>query len=182
MTTWVALLRGINVGGNTLIKMADLKACCERLGYQHVQTYINSGNIIFRANGTERQHEQAITEAIKADIGLELRIVVKSLDNFERILAQVPTDWHHATTLKCNVIFLRHEIDRPEIMNGLLLKPEIEQVIYAPGALLWSAETSNLTKSAMLKLNASPLYKNMTVRIFNTVNKIHRLMLATEKL
>jgi len=47
MTRFLALLRGINVGGNNLIKMNDLKAEFERLGFQDVKTYIQSGNVIF---------------------------------------------------------------------------------------------------------------------------------------
>ena len=48
-TQYLALLRGINVGGNNIIKMADLKACFERLGFTGVATYIQSGNILFKS-------------------------------------------------------------------------------------------------------------------------------------
>jgi hypothetical protein len=53
-TQYVALLRGINVGGNNLIKMADLKACFEKLDLAEVATYIQSGNVLFSTTETDK--------------------------------------------------------------------------------------------------------------------------------
>ena len=54
MNTFIALFRGINVGGSNLIKMADLKACFERNGFEDVATYIQSGNVVFAAGDTSQ--------------------------------------------------------------------------------------------------------------------------------
>lgn len=54
MKRFVALLRGINVGGNNIIKMADLKTCFEEMGFANVVTYIQSGNVLFDSNETDQ--------------------------------------------------------------------------------------------------------------------------------
>ncbi|NIP26808.1 MAG: DUF1697 domain-containing protein, partial [Phycisphaerae bacterium] len=54
MRQYAALLRGINVGGKNIIKMADLRACFERMGFSDVRTYIQSGNVLFWATETDR--------------------------------------------------------------------------------------------------------------------------------
>ena len=59
MTGYVALLRGINVGGNNLIRMPALKACFDAGGFEDVSTYIQSGNVLFRSGGRDRPPSSA---------------------------------------------------------------------------------------------------------------------------
>jgi uncharacterized protein (DUF1697 family) len=177
MMTYVALLRGINVGGHTKVDMKTLKALFEELGYSGVRTYINSGNVIFRTAQTDpRQLEDTIEEAIHRIFSHEIYVVVRSLDEMDALLAHLPMSWEDAGDKKCNVIFLRHTIDNPDIMKNFAPRDGIEEVHYYPGTLLWSAETSNLGKSTMLKLVGTPLYKQMTIRILNSAKKIHAIM------
>jgi uncharacterized protein (DUF1697 family) len=62
---YIALLRGINVGGNTLIKMPDLKVCFESLGFTDVVTYIQSGNVVF---STRNDNAEEITQLIESGL------------------------------------------------------------------------------------------------------------------
>ena len=182
LTTYVALLRGINVGGNTMVKMADLKACFEDLGLQQVSTYINSGNVLFRSSQTDpRKLEAAIEAALTKQFSYNIRTVVRSLDEIRHMMRQLPKSWQHPEDKKCNVIFLSHTIDKPDILDGFNPKPGIEEVYYHPGVLFWSAQTSQLTKSDMLKTASRPVYKEMTIRILNTAKKIYDLMQALDK-
>ncbi len=71
---------------------------------------------------------------------------------------------------------MRNNIDSRKILKNFKLKQDIEERTYCPGVLFWSAKTSALTKSTMLKLSSSPLYQDMTVRAPNTVHKIYELM------
>jgi uncharacterized protein (DUF1697 family) len=177
MTTYVALLRGINVGGHTKVDMKTLKVLFEELGYHDVRTYINSGNVIFRtAQADPRTLEDAIEKAIHRIFSHEIYVVVRSLDEMDRLMDHLPKSWEDASDKKCNVIFLRHTIDSPDIMQNFAPKDGVEEVYYYPGMLLWSALTSNLTKSTMLKLAGTPLYKQMTIRILNSTKKIHAIM------
>lgn len=175
--TYVALLRGINVGGHTTISMAGLKTCFEELDYDHVKTYINSGNVIFRTTIPDpRALETTIEKALTATFGHQVTVVVRSFSDMKKLLRQIPDSWQTASDQKCNVIFLRHAIDNPKALKDLQPKPGIEELHYHPGVLFWSAQTSNLSKSNMLKVSQSPLYKQMTIRNLTTTRKIYELM------
>ncbi len=176
-STYVALLRGINVGGNNKVSMSELKTCFEKLGFDNVVTYINSGNVVFRAQDTSpRLLETEIEKALHQAFSIPISVAVRSLSEMEKLVSNTPKGWRTSTDQKLNVIFLRPTIDKPGILDGLKPKPDIEELHYHPGVLFWSAQTSNLTKSNMIKLSSSPLYKEMTVRIFNTVLKIYDIM------
>lgn len=174
---YVALLRGINVGGNNMVSMQSLKASFERLGFEDVSTYINSGNVLFRSPETDaRKLEARIDSMLTKEYKLQPRTVVRSHAEIARLMKTIAKTWKTDPTVRCNVIFLRKEIDSKRVLDGMALKPEIESVVYCPGTLLWSAQLSALTRSAMLKLASRPIYKEMTIRNPNTTSKIFERM------
>jgi uncharacterized protein (DUF1697 family) len=178
MKTYVALLRGINVGGNAIINMVKLKGCFEDLGYKSVKTYINSGNVIFVSALKDIGNLEAqIEKTIEENFSLNVRVVVRNFEQMEKLIHQMPKNWDALDKEhKYNVIFLSSRIDNPGILKGLQPKPEIEELHYHPGVLFWAAKTSDLTKSNMIKLSKSAFYKEMTVRNLNTTQKIYELM------
>jgi len=90
-TTYLALLRGINVSGQKKMKMAELRACISALGWSDVQTYIQSGNIVFRAGqGGAAELAQQLTAAVEDTFGFEVPAQVKTLKEVERIVAENP--------------------------------------------------------------------------------------------
>lgn len=174
---YVALLRGINVGGNNKINMKLLKQTFERVGMHSVTTYINSGNIIFIDEDRPEADPPVILEkAIAEDFELQIRVIVRSYDDFRTVMEALPESWQNNDDMKSDVMFLWDEIDTPSIMEQLLIKPEIDDVIYIPGTVLWRVDRGNLTKSGKMKLAGSKLYKQMTVRNVNTTRKIWELM------
>ena len=180
-TTYAALLRGINVGGNTIVPMAALKKCFEALGFDDVRTYINSGNVIFRSASTQpRTLEARIERALTATFGHKIRVVIRSFDEMKKLVAAIPDRWQKAADERRNVIFLRHTIDNRDALKDFVAKPGIEELTYHPGVLFWSAKTSDLTKSNMLKVGRTPIYREMTVRNVNTTRKILELMQEAE--
>jgi uncharacterized protein (DUF1697 family) len=179
-TTYVALLRGINVGTHEMISMADLKDVFAGLGFRDVKTYINSGNVIFVAAETDPRKIETLAEgALAKRFAQPVTVIAHSLAEMDQIMRHVPGHWQTATGEKCNVIFLRYAIDSPDILANLDPKPEIEELHYHPGVLFWSAKTSSLTKSGMLKVNTMPIYKDMTVRVLHTTQKIYEIMQQT---
>ena len=90
MTTYVALLRGINVGGHRKIKMADLKGMFEALGFGAVRTYIQSGNVICRAVEAEEPLRQRIEQQIAATFGFPVTVVLRTADEMARLIAACP--------------------------------------------------------------------------------------------
>lgn len=174
---YVAFLRGINVGGVNLVRMADLKASFEKLGFGDVRTFLNTGNILFRSDVTDsRKLERTIEAAIAPHFSEPIRAMVRSGKEMADLIARLPKSWQDSSDKRCNVIFLYHTIDAPKLIEQFHPKPDIEELHYAPGALLWSAQLATLTKSTMLKLAVSPLYQDMTLRRLSTVRKLHQLL------
>ena len=104
------------------------------------------------------------------------KVVLRSLSEMEKLVQSLPRTWTGDSGWRYNVIFLRHTIDSEEILNELEFKKDIEQVVYRPGALLWSAQISELTRTNMLKLSSRKMYQDMTIRNLNTTRKLCELM------
>ena len=90
MTTYIALLRGINVGGNNKIKMADLKQELVKLGYTNVQTYIQSGNIVLTSNESENELRDRLEAMIAEAFKLSIKVVIRNADELKKIVADCP--------------------------------------------------------------------------------------------
>lgn len=90
MTIWVALLHGINVGTARRIPMAALRDCLEASGFGEVETYIQSGNVVFRASGTAADHEAVIAEAVAAGFGFRPEVIVLRATALEDALDRNP--------------------------------------------------------------------------------------------
>lgn len=89
-TTFIALLRGINVGGHRLIKMADLKSMFEGMGFGAVQTYIQSGNVVFRVAEAEQPLRQRIERQIESVFGFPVTVALRSASELTRLIANCP--------------------------------------------------------------------------------------------
>jgi uncharacterized protein (DUF1697 family) len=181
MTTYVALLRGINVGGNNLVSMRDLVQSFTELGYSNVRSYINSGNVIFQSPLADpRALEDELESALARHFSARIRVLVRDVAAMRALVASIDRTCVAAADERHNVIFLAAEIDTERVLDGLHPDASIESVEYVPGVLLWSAKTAALSRSQMLKVNRMEIYKSMTVRGVNTVRQIYRLMSAIE--
>jgi uncharacterized protein (DUF1697 family) len=87
---YIALLRGINVGGNNIIKMTDLKQMFQTLGIEQVQTYIQSGNVLFISDGHEEALRIQIETAIKNTFGFSVPVILRTLQELESIIHNYP--------------------------------------------------------------------------------------------
>lgn len=87
----ISLLRGVNVGGHNKIKMDALRALCESLGFQHAQTYVQSGNVVFRTPARDTaQVARQLEDAIGRRFGLRVAVVVRTLDELRGVVARNP--------------------------------------------------------------------------------------------
>jgi uncharacterized protein (DUF1697 family) len=175
-TVYVALLRGVNVGGKNPASMAALKESFERLGLEDVRTYINSGNVLFRSSTGARTSERRIDRILTGDHGLASKAVVRSEAEMARLVQTIDATWKPKAGWKYNVMFLRHSVDSARVLDGIALKPEIERAVYCPGTLLWSASLAGFSRTAMHKIVGQPLYQQLTIRNVNTTRKILALM------
>ena len=176
-TVFVALLRGVNVGGNNMISMKSLKESFETMGFTNVSTYINSGNIIFQSKEDDpRKLEKKIEQMLSNDYQLESKVVLRSLSELEKLVKALPQNWGDNSDWRFNVIFLRHSIDSEKILDELPANSDIEEVLYRPGTLLWSVQASEANRSKFVKLSTRKSFKDMTVRNLNTTRKLYDLM------
>jgi uncharacterized protein (DUF1697 family) len=176
-TVFVALLRGVNVGGNNMISMKSLKASFETMGFTNVSTYINSGNIIFQSKEDDpRKLEKKIEQMLSSEYQLESKVVLRSLSEMEKLVKALPQNWGDDSDWRFNVIFLRHSIDSEKILDELPANSDIEEVLYRPGTLLWSVQASEANRSKFVKLSSRKNFKDMTVRNLNTTRKLYELM------
>lgn len=174
---FVTLLRGVNVGGNNIISMAALKTSFQKAGFRSVSTYINSGNILFKAKERDaRKLETQIEQMLSKEHQLNCKVVVRSFSEMGSLVENLPKNWDGDKEWKYNVIFLRHSIDSEKVLESLGAKPEIEKVVYYPGTLLWSARISDFGRTAMQKLSSQKIFQDMTVRNTNTTRKLYELM------
>jgi uncharacterized protein (DUF1697 family) len=174
---YAALLRGINVGGNNKIDMKLLKDTFLRVGMEGVKTYINSGNVIFIDNKHPKLELPGIIElAILEDFKLDIKVLVRSVVEFEDMMSMLPESWGNNEIMKSDVLFLSEDFDRESVLGEIILKPEIDTALYAPGAILWSVSRSDVTKSGMQKLIGTKIYKAITIRNVNTARKIFEIM------
>lgn len=90
MTTYIAFLRGINVGGKNMIKMAVLKQIFETMGLQHVQTYIQSGNVLFQSNELEGPLLRRIEQEIETSFGFSVHVMLRTALELEQIIEHCP--------------------------------------------------------------------------------------------
>ncbi len=172
---FVALLRGINVGGKNRVEMNRLKELFIQLGFNNVQTYINSGNIIFDDKRQITKLNQYISVAIEKEFGFCVPIVLRSSSQIKLLYESVPSEWSNDMRQKTDVMFLWEEIDSPDILEKIVYKPDIENVLYLPGALVWNIGRENISKGSGIKLIKTDLYKHMTARNINTVRKLNEL-------
>lgn len=174
---YVALLRGINVGGKNKMAMPRLKRTFEEVGLTDVTTYINSGNVIFK--DSRRQPAtiiSALEKAIEQDFGFQIKVLIRDLAAIRKTINALPDNWTNDNSMKCDVMFLWDSFDRKDILDDLKIKPDIEDVVYVPGAIIWRVDRPNVTRSGMMKLVGTELYKGMTIRNCNTVRKLAELM------
>lgn len=172
---FIVLLRGINVGGNNTVSMAELKEALERLGCKNVRTYINSGNVILSDSRNAAELHAAIEGTLKKVFGFEISALVLGKSALDRIALALPADWRNDTIMRCDVLFLWNDKNTPSVIKEIPAKPGIDNVKYVDGALLWSIARNNVTKSGLPKLIGTDLYKKMTIRNCNTVRKLAEL-------
>jgi uncharacterized protein (DUF1697 family) len=173
---YVSLLRGINVGGKAKVEMPRLKATFESIGCHNVQTYINSGNVIFSDPRTAKELVPIIEKAIYKEFGLAVRVILRDLPNIQKLCTDIPKNWTNDTAQKTDVLFLWDEIDNPDIMDKIVVNPQIEHARYIDGALVWNIGRENVVRGGAIKLIKTDLYGHMTIRNINTVRKLGALM------
>ena len=90
MTSYVALLRGVNLGGTTTLRMSDLKEIAEQLGFERCRTFIASGNLLFTSSKSERAIKSALEPALKKHMSREVGVMVRTAREMAKVARANP--------------------------------------------------------------------------------------------
>lgn len=174
---YLALLRGINVGGNNLIGKDDLRRCFQDLGFERVRTYIRSGNVLFRAPAGGAALTKRVEEGLSERFAYAARAVVLSRAEYAAALAAAPPAWGEGADRRHNALFTLAGTTADEVLADLPpAKPDIDTIAAGPGVVFWSAVKERITRSAFMKLPTLPVYRQVTIRNHNTVRKLAALL------
>jgi uncharacterized protein (DUF1697 family) len=178
MTHLVALLRGINVGGNNLIRMADLKTCFETAGFANVATYIQSGNVLFEApEKDDALIAGRIQDALAETFGYQSWVAIRSHHQMRTIVAGAPAGFGtEPEQYRYNVLFLRPTVTASDVIADIRTREGVDAVFAGTGVLYFSNLMARASQSYLSRLVALPVYKDLTIRNWNTTVKVLNLM------
>jgi len=178
MNQYVALLRGINVGGKNLIKMPALKVCFEGLGFKGVRTYIQSGNVLFSAARSDQAKlTKQIEDVLSKTFNYRSRVVVRSRKQMKDIVMHAPESFgNDPASYRCDVIFLKEPLTAAKAMKSVTTKEGVDQAFAGKRVLYFSRLISKAAQSHLTRIITMPVYQNMTIRNWNTTIKLLNMM------
>lgn len=178
MTTYIGLLRGINVGGKNKVAMPELRLCMEKVGFEHVQTYINSGNVVFTYKSAPLEWLiQRFEDAIEETFGFRVVASVVLADDFIHAMEAAPDWWDNDSESKHNLIFAIPPFTASEIAAevGEAL-PDYERIDIVNPVVFWSAKLSTFSRTRWSKIVKQSVYAHVTIRNANTAKKLLELV------
>lgn len=174
---YVALLRGINVGGKNLMKMDDLKIVFEKLAFSNVVTYIQSGNVIFDSKSKQKESLVGMIEdALQVEFHKPVRVVVRSYEEMKQTLKDIPLLWKSKEDLRKYIAFVKEPSLAKDIFPQITINDGVDYLHAADGVLYMTTRMSGITKSGFTKIIGKPFYSDLTIRNFNTTQKIIEMM------
>lgn len=178
---YLALLRGINVGGNNLIKMVDLKACFLGMGFTEVKTYIQTGNVIFQS---EEKSSEKLTDQIQTILSKTFNyksvVVIIAEKELAEVIQEAPKGFgDQKEKYRYDVIFIKPPLKAQEAMKEMPIKEGVDEGAAGKHALYFSRLIAKATSSKISRIIQLPIYQFMTIRNWNTTTKLGELM--TEK-
>ena len=174
---YVALLRGINVGGRNKVAMADLREAFEADGYEAVQTYIQSGNVLFDTDRPPAGLEADIEAMLEERFGVPLVVVVRSHRQLRDVVNKAPDGFGaEPATYHSDVIFLRAPLAPQEAMGVVALRDGVDQAWAGRGVLYFARLSERRTQSRMSSIVGTPEYQRMTIRSWSTTTKLLALL------
>lgn len=180
MTIYAALLRGINVGGNNKIKMAELKKSFEALGLAKVRTYIQSGNVLFASDETEPELREKIEGLLEQEYGFSGKAILRTADELKQIASVIPFSEAEIAAAKAlspgeclYVSMLQSEPapDKAEKLQAFDFKDDRFRIAGRDVFLLFHQSLRN----SKLAVQVEKLGVPATTRNFNTINKLIEL-------
>ena len=176
MPSHLALIRGINVGGKNLIRMTDLRAAFESMGFDDVATYIQTGNVFFDAPRQKRAELAGrIEAALQEEFKSPLKVVLLTRSRLEKVVDEAPNGFG-GPDHRCDVIFLRSPLTVARAFPLLEPREGVDEAWRGPGVLYFSRLAAKASGSRLSRIVALPEYQDMTIRSWSTTTKLLEVM------
>ena len=176
MKRYVALLRVINISGKNKLSMAELKKGFEKLAFEEVKTYLNSGNVIFSSDEDDtKKFTNQIEVMIKEQFELDISVFVISSEALEDILQNAPDWWGNDNKeIYDNLIFIISPAKFSDVYNEIgEPKKELEKIENYKEVIFWSFSRKDYQKTNWWSRTASSnINTQLTIRTANTIRKI----------
>ena len=177
---YVALLRGINVGGKNKVVMSELREQIAAEGFGHVRTYINSGNLLFEAEATVPREDvaQAIEDLLARHYDFPIRLALLTAQDYLAQLDELP-DWWHGEVARRDALFYTRGLDRDHVRERIeAMELGDEAVYFGEHAIFWGKfdEKSFLKTAYHKRLLREDFYRQVTIRSGSTVEKIAAML------
>ncbi|HEY4269192.1 MAG TPA: DUF1697 domain-containing protein [Galbitalea sp.] len=179
MTSYLVLLRGINVGGRNRLPMAELRAVLENLGFSNVSTYIASGNVLLDSDLTAAKVASTIEDALPKTFKLDaelIRIAVLTRAELEAVIERRPKGFgDEPGKYHSDAIFLMG-IDADEAMAVFSPRDGVDTVWPGTSVIYSQRRSAERTKSRLNRIMATPAYASMTIRSWQTTLALLELL------
>jgi uncharacterized protein (DUF1697 family) len=175
---YLALLRGINVGGNNIIKMDNLKKLFEEMKFDDVKTYIQSGNVIFKYSEKDRTKlSDKIERALLEKINNKIDVMILTLSEMKNIINERPDKFGEETDkFRYDVMFLLEPLTSKEAIKEIKTRDGVDEMYEGEKVIYFKRLIERITKSSINKIVGTPIYKKITIRNWNTTKKLYELM------
>lgn len=177
---YVALLRGINVGGNNKVVMSELREQIAVAGFGHVRTYINSGNLLFEAEDQASREDvaQTVEDILARHYDFPIRLALLTAQDYLAQLDELP-DWWHGEVARRDALFYTRGLDRDHVRERIeAMELGDEAVHFGEHAVFWGKfdEKSFLKTAYHKRLLREDFYRQVTIRSGSTVEKIAAML------
>jgi len=180
MNTYIALFRGINVGGNNIIKMKDLVDLLEALGAKQVKTYIQSGNVVLQFTEDPSQLSKKICQAIQQRYGFAPQVLLLAQTEFEEAIHNNPFSQAESLPKTLHLGFLVHKPEDPKLHELEQLKDHGEEFLLK-GKIFYLHAPEGIGRSKLAEKIEKHLGVGMTMRNWNTVMKLSEILNLYDK-
>lgn len=174
MTKYIALLRGINVGGHHKVPMAELKTKMAQWGYKNVITLLNSGNIVFESDETEAEEvESSLQSQLENHFGFSIPVICVNANEISNLVSDNPFEGGEINeNIRLYLTFLR---EKPVTVKFSEKGSEDGfKIIETRGRIIVSVLDLSISKTVKGMEQLEKLYgKNITTRNYNTILKLH---------
>jgi uncharacterized protein (DUF1697 family) len=172
---YVALLRGINVGGNNKVAMSDLRDCFEKQGFNDVSTYINSGNVLFSSDEKDVVLlVKKCEDATMKSFGFPVVTMILSANDLASAIGSAPAWWNgDPKEVRNEALFVIPPTTAEEVLREIQKKtPNVDKFAISGQVIFWTLPRESYTKSVVPKIIGTPIYRRVTIRSATTARKL----------